>query len=116
MKRIAFFVVFALLTMLCSAQEKNPQLAASIHENLFRTGIVLNPYEYLPAAETPAPKGYKPFYISHYGRHGSRSDWPADGYRGVLEKFTRAHEAGLLTEQGEEAYLIIADVFRITSS
>lgn len=21
---------------------------------------------------TPAPKGYKPFYISHYGRHGSR--------------------------------------------
>lgn len=21
---------------------------------------------------TPAPKGYKPFYLSHYGRHGSR--------------------------------------------
>ena len=21
---------------------------------------------------TPAPKGYKPFYMSHYGRHGSR--------------------------------------------
>ena len=32
---------------------------------------------------TPAPKGYRPFYISHYGRHGSRYligtrayDWP----------------------------------------
>ena len=112
MKRLAFIVVFALLTMFCGAQEKNPQLAASIHENLFRTGIVLNPYEYLPAAETPAPKGYKPFYISHYGRHGSRSDWPADGYRGVLDKFTRAHNAGLLTEQGEEAYQIIAEVFK----
>ena len=22
--------------------------------------------------QTPVPKGYKPFYISHYGRHGSR--------------------------------------------
>ncbi|MBR3726803.1 MAG: histidine-type phosphatase, partial [Prevotella sp.] len=21
---------------------------------------------------TPAPKGYEPYYISHYGRHGSR--------------------------------------------
>lgn len=23
-------------------------------------------------ALTPAPKGYKPFHIEHYGRHGSR--------------------------------------------
>ena len=23
-------------------------------------------------ALTPAPKGYEPFYMSHYGRHGSR--------------------------------------------
>ena len=29
-------------------------------------------YVYKPLAETAAPKGYKPFYISHYGRHGSR--------------------------------------------
>ncbi len=107
MKKLLIIIAFALLALTGSAQEKNPQLAASIHENLFRTGIVLNPYEYLPAAETPVPKGYKPFYISHYGRHGSRSDWPADGYRGVRDKFARAHEAGLLTPEGEKAYEMI---------
>ena len=25
-----------------------------------------------PVALTPAPKGYKAFYVSHYGRHGAR--------------------------------------------
>jgi len=112
MKKLIFVFAFALLSLYGSAQEKNPQVEALIRENLFRTGIVLDPYEYLPAYETPVPKGYKPFYISHYGRHGSRSDWPADGYRGVVDKFTRAHEAGLLTEQGEKAYGTVLEIFR----
>ena len=30
------------------------------------------PYRFDAPALTPAPKGYTPFYISHYGRHGSR--------------------------------------------
>ena len=110
MNRIIAIVICLLAAFSAGAQEKDPQLAASINENLFRTGIVLNPYEYRPAAETPAPRGYKPFYISHYGRHGSRSDWPADGYRGVLDKFARAHKAGILTEQGEKAYSMIAEI------
>ena len=111
MKRFILIIVFALTAIWCGAQEKNQQLAASIHENLFRCGIVLNPYEYLPAAETPVPKGYKPFYISHYGRHGSRSDWPADGYRSVRDKFNRAHQTGILTPEGEKACAIINEIF-----
>ena len=31
-----------------------------------------------PVALPPAPKGYKPFYISHYGRHGARYAWQSD--------------------------------------
>lgn len=112
MKKLIFVFAFAFLALCGSAQEKNPKVEALIRENLFRTGIVLDPYEYLPADETPVPKGYKPFYISHYGRHGSRSDWPADGYRGVVDKFSRAHEAGLLTEQGEKAYGTVLEIFR----
>ena len=42
----------------------------------------LYPTEFKP--QTPAPKGYKPFYISHYGRHGSR-------YVLRDEKFDRAY-------------------------
>ena len=38
---------------------------------------------------TPAPKGYKPFYMSHYGRHGSRFLTSASQYdrpREILSK------------------------------
>ena len=37
----------------------------------------------------PAPKGYKPFYISHYGRHGARHinrEWEYDAVAEVLGK------------------------------
>ena len=32
------------------------------------------------AVPSKSPKGYKPFYISHYGRHGSRYCWSAKTY------------------------------------
>jgi len=53
---------------------------------------------------TPAPKGYKPFYISHYGRHGSR--YLTGGYYFVAGRkgLQAAKEAGLLTEEGLELY------------
>ncbi len=39
-----------------------------------------------PAVLTKAPKGYKPFYISHYGRHGARYAWPTHlGYRPIVD-------------------------------
>ena len=112
MKRTLLIIVFALAGLMASAQEKDARLMADITENPFRCSVVLDPYEVAPAAETPVPKGYKAFYISHYGRHGSRSDWPADGYRGALEMFTRAHQAGLLTPQGEKAWGMIAEIVR----
>lgn len=39
------------------------------------------------AVRTAVPEGYTPFYISHFGRHGSR--WlPSDSrYQAVLEQF-----------------------------
>ena len=35
-------------------------------------GGVYYAYQAPKVKYTPVPKGYKPFYISHYGRHGSR--------------------------------------------
>ena len=50
---------------------------------------------------TPNPKGYEPFYMSHYGRHGSRwLIWEGD-YTRPLNTLREAHEAGKLTETGE---------------
>ncbi len=55
-------------------------------------------------AHTKAPKGYKPFYISHYGRHGSRYMSKYDDYAEVLEIMGKAYEAEALSEFGKDVY------------
>lgn len=52
---------------------------------------------------TTAPKGYKPVYISHYGRHGSRYHWTADDYQYFYNIFKNAEKAGVLTDLGKSA-------------
>lgn len=37
-----------------------------------RTASIFHSYEFAPMEDTPSPEGFEPFYISHYGRHGSR--------------------------------------------
>ena len=53
---------------------------------------------------TPAPKGYKPFYMSHYGRHGSRFLTSASQYDRPREILSKAVEDGALTEFGLAVY------------
>ena len=56
-------------------------------------------YRFEPIADTPPPEGYKPFYISHYGRHGSRrvvGPCVADTDRVLAD----ADAAGALTDEG----------------
>ena len=49
-----------------------------------------------------APKGYKPFYISHYGRHGSRYAWNDETYTLLRDVFAKAKELNVLTPYGKE--------------
>ena len=115
MKRTILTLILVLSSLLiASAQDaKNPELEALLQENIFRTGVNTNPYEYLPQAETRVPRGYKPFYISHYGRHGSRSDWEGDIYSNVLDLYNKAHDAGLLTEEGERARKEVTEIIAL---
>lgn len=53
------------------------------------------------AKYTKAPAGYKPFYLSHYGRHGSRFHQPADHYHALYNTLAKADSAGKLTELGK---------------
>ena len=66
---------------------------------LERTASIYHSYEFTSVSDTPAPKGYAPFYISHYGRHGSRrlTDKIVPEVLGVFES---AEKAGALTETG----------------
>lgn len=50
---------------------------------------------------TPAPKGYVPFYMYYYGRHGSRYLSETE-YARPLESMEAAHDAGALTDKGED--------------
>ena len=62
------------------------------------------PYEFTTEKLTKAPNGYKPFYISHYGRHGSRYYWNAFLYREMDSLLTTAHRKHQLTAEGEQFY------------
>ncbi|MCD8209001.1 MAG: hypothetical protein LUD72_13770 [Bacteroidales bacterium] len=57
---------------------------------------------------TPAPKGYKPVYISEYARHGSRQLIGRGHPKSVLEVLDRAAELNCLTPLGEEVRAKIA--------
>ena len=51
---------------------------------------------------TKAPKGYKPFYISHYGRHGSRWLISTKTYTEPVFFLQKANEADMLTPLGKD--------------
>lgn len=53
---------------------------------------------------TKSPKGYKPFYITHYSRHGSRYYWNASLYTQLDTILTQAYGKDLLTAEGEAFY------------
>ena len=52
---------------------------------------------------TPAPQGYEPFYISHYGRHGSRYLSDMKAYTIPYNTLAKADSLGKLTAVGQMA-------------
>ena len=79
----------------------NPKLSANNYQAYPDTN--------LPAI-TPAPAGYEPFFINHYGRHGSR--WLINGkkYSWPVEVLDKAQDEGKLTPRGEEVLMILREV------
>ncbi|MBQ3766715.1 MAG: histidine-type phosphatase [Bacteroidales bacterium] len=66
-------------------------------------------------ALTPAPEGYEPFYISHYGRHGSRYMEDNGHYTFAIWALDTAAQLGILKPKGAEVLGILqkgyADAF-----
>ena len=63
---------------------------------------------------TPAPKGYEPFYMSHYGRHGSRWLINEGEYRSPLNTLRDARDQGKLTPLGLETLKKLEDFYPTT--
>ncbi len=71
-------------------------------ENPSRVANIYYPYHRLDSVYTDAPKGYKPFYISHYGRHGSRYHTSENKLNGAVVSLQKINQIGLLTDDGKE--------------
>lgn len=99
MKRNLTIVMFLLLALTAGAQGNAvlDQLKADPRRAYGND----YPYSFADRRLTKAPKGYKPFYISHYSRHGSRYYWNAMLYQELANLLTKARERGQLTAAGE---------------
>ncbi|MCI1779810.1 MAG: histidine-type phosphatase [Bacteroidales bacterium] len=61
---------------------------------------------------TPAPEGYEPFYISHYGRHGSRYLISDKDYEWVVSLMNKANREKALTPLGKNVLSRIREVWK----
>lgn len=100
MKRIIFVVLFC-LSFRCLPAQTTFGLIASDPRLAFGN---MYPYQPMDTAVSPAPCGFEPFYISHFGRHGSRYDTEQTSSYPILETLKKDHDAGLFTEKGERLY------------
>ena len=107
-KRLLFILILLGILTTGDAQEAfqvikdNPDIAAS------------NYYAYpMPTKQlTPAPADKRPFYISHYGRHGSRY---LDNHKGYDIPYGYLHKGdslGKLTSLGKEILQRLADIIK----
>ena len=79
-----------------------------------RAGCTYHSYE-VPAdvVTTPAPKGYKPVYISHYGRHGSRYHSQFMITQNYPRELLYADSLGLLTDTGKIILNELMTVYKV---
>ncbi|MDO4195230.1 MAG: histidine-type phosphatase [Prevotellaceae bacterium] len=98
MKRTVLILALSLSAYCLWAQSSRED----IKKNVSLSGSNYLAYPAPLKALTPAPKGEKPFYISHYGRHGSRFLIDPNDYDAPILTFKRANEKGKLTELGQQ--------------
>ena len=99
MKRLFTFITATFLCASLFAQSSRNE----IHQNIYRSGS--NYYAYpgpLQEKLTPAPRGYTPYYISHYGRHGSRYLINDSDFDNAWKPLMRADSLDKLTSFGKD--------------
>ena len=101
MKRILTFLLLLSAVSLFAQPVPDDELSRSIRALHATAGNNIHSYEFHPVYDSPAPKGYKPFYISHYGRHGSRSSGDGHDYARLRDVLLAAQADGQLTDDGE---------------
>ena len=107
-------VISLAFSLTISAQAKQTYEKTALEEitaDRFLAGGNAVDYDRLPRkALTPAPKGYEPYYISHYGRHGARWLLNERDYATPITTFRDAKKAGVLSAVGEKALAKLEEI------
>ena len=112
MKKLTLIMMLAAWVTAMTAQKTARE---EIEANKYLAGSNYLDYDRLftPQPLTPAPKGYTPFYMSHYGRHGSRWLIAKESYTSVVEPMQKARANGKLTAKGEEVLTQLESFVRL---
>lgn len=106
--KISRFVITLLTVSVCFGAAAVTDLRKEIASNPDAAAGLFRPY---PAENggivSKAPSDYRPFYISHYGRHGSRWLSSAKEYMNVLGPLEKAASSGSLTEKGKHLHEMV---------
>jgi hypothetical protein len=107
MRNILLTVLAAVLLGAAASAQIKTDAKTEVYANIDRSGGVYCPYPEGQPLPAKAPKGYKPFYLSHIGRHGSRYAIGSTIYTDLYEFWADAAAKGNLAPEGEriwEAY------------
>lgn len=101
--RLTIFMIVMLLgvTMISSAQSQSAFDRISQNRNFSASNYCIYPDTILQK-QTPPPAGKHPFYISHYGRHGSRYLNNRKGYDVPFKMLAKADSLDKLTPLGKD--------------
>ena len=112
MKRLLSILTMTAVALTIGAQTAREEISA----NIYLAGSNYLDYDrQLPTQKlTPAPKGYEPYYMSHYGRHGSRWLISENSYIGPLTTMRDADSQGKLTQKGKDVLRILEEFYPCT--
>lgn len=109
LKKITLGFVLAAVALPVMSQTTREEMFADIRKT---AGV----YYAYPAHEkleyTAPPKGYKPFYISHFGRHGSRYLIGENEYTDPIDKLAAADSKGKLSKKGKDALARLREIYK----
>lgn len=109
MKRLTSILFAACIALTMTAQTAREEIKA----NKFLSASNYLDYDNYPATKalTPTPKGYEPYLMNHYGRHGARWLIGETSYTRPLETLRKAKEQGKLTATGEDVLRQVETVY-----
>jgi len=99
MRKIIIILCVCLFSFTGFAQKTSYEYIAEYPE---RCANWIHRYEALDLTDTPSPEGFKPFYISHIGRHGSRYQRNSDIFDVPISRLQEYKDKKLLTKDGEK--------------